>query len=105
MNEQFNFLKNIPKESSEEIFQTLHQNKNVRIERIISYGQTSPKEFWYDQKEDEFVLVLEGSATIEYNDGRVYKLVKNDSLYIKAHQKHRVAYTENPTVWLTLFIS
>jgi cupin 2 domain-containing protein len=101
----YSFLENIPKNSKKEIFETIIKNDSIKIERIVSYGQTSPKEFWYDQKEDEFVLVLDGNATIEYDDGSSYKLVKGDSLYIDAHQKHRVVYTSNPTVWLAVFIS
>ncbi len=104
-NEIFNFLTNIPKESSEEIFQTILQNDNIKVERIISYGQTTPKDYWYDQNEDEFVFVLEGVAKIAYDDESLYHLKKGDSLYIKAHQKHQVRYTSNPTIWLAIFIS
>lgn len=100
----FDFLGNIPETSSNEIFQALAVNKNIKIERIISYGQTSPEGFWYDQKEDEFVLVLKGSAKIEYDDGRIFTLKESSSMYIPSGQKHRVIYTEDPTVWLALFI-
>lgn len=104
LSKHYSFLKNIPNECKEEVFETIVKNKNVKIERIVSYGQTSPKNFWYDQTEDEFVLVLEGEATIEYNDGSLYNLTKGDSLYIDSHQKHKVTYTSNPTVWLAVFI-
>ena len=101
----FNFLDNIPTSSKEEIFQTITQNENIKIERIISYGQTTPKEYWYDQSEDEFVLVLEGEAKISYDDKSIYHLKKGNSLYIKANQKHQVTYTSNPTIWLAIFIT
>ena len=100
----YSFLENIPSESKEEIFETIVKNENVKIERIISYGQTSPENFWYDQTEDEFVLVLEGEAVIEYKSGEVFKLSGGDSLYIDSRQKHRVTYTSNPTIWLAVFI-
>ena len=104
MKEPFNLLEHIPETSQEEIFQTLIQNEKVKIERIISYGQTTPKDYWYDQDEDEFVMVVEGEAQIKYEDGTLYKLVKGDTLYIKSHQKHQVTYTSNPTIWLALFL-
>lgn len=104
-NEIISFLDNIPSSLHEEVFQTIIKNENVKIERIISYGQHTPQEFWYDQTEDEFVLVLEGEAKIAYDDENLYHLKKGDSLYIKAHQKHQVRYTSNPTIWLAIFIS
>ncbi len=100
----YSFLENIPKDSKEEVFETIVKNDNVKIERIVSYGQTSADNFWYDQKEDEFVLVLEGDATIEYDNGSSFKLSRGDSLYIEAHQKHKVVYTSNHTMCLAVFI-
>lgn len=99
-----NLLKNIPTISNEEIFETLAKTENITIERIISYGQITSQEYWYDQQEDEFVMVVKGRAIIKYDDGSIYKLNENDSLYIQAHQKHQVIYTSNPTIWLAVFI-
>lgn len=99
----FSFLQNIPKSSQEEIFQTIQSTDKIRIERIISYGQTTPDDVWYDQNEDEFVIVLEGEADIKYDDNTTYKLKQGDSLFIKAHQKHQVIFTSNPTIWLAIF--
>lgn len=100
----FNLLKNIPSESKDEIFETIIENNNMKIERIVSYAHVSPNDFWYNQDEDEFVLVLQGKATIKYDDGSIFDLKVGDSLYIKAHQKHKVTYTQNPTIWLAVFI-
>lgn len=101
----FNFLEDIPDKSKNEIFETIIKNKNVKIERIISYGQTTDEKFWYDQEEDEFVVVLKGNAIIKYESGENFELQPGGSLYIKAHTKHQVVYTSNPTVWLAIFIS
>ncbi len=101
-NKTFNLLDNIPFDSKDEIFETIISNNNVKIERIISYGQITPKDYWYDQDQDEFVLILKGSAKIKYNNGDIHTLNTNDSLYIPAHQKHQVIYTKNPTVWLAI---
>lgn len=100
----FEFLKDIPESSKDEIFETIIQNRNIRIERIISYGQVTDKSYWYDQDEDEFVIVLEGEAKIKYDEGKIFDLKKGNSLYIPANQKHQVIYTSNPTVWLAIFI-
>ncbi len=105
MNDQnsiFNLLDNIPSTSIDEIFKTIVSNDNVKIERIISYGQTTPKDYWYDQDENEFVYIVQGKAKIKYDDGTIHILNINDSLYIQAHQKHQVIYTSNPTIWLTV---
>ena len=90
--------------NSEELVEILAENKNVRIERIVSYGQTSPDGFWYDQDENEFVALLQGEAVISYEDGSV-KLKAGDTVLIPSHKKHRVEFTsvEPPCVWLCVF--
>lgn len=86
---------------TEELITTLLENKNVRVERIISTGQTSD---WYDQDEAEFVILLQGSATLEFLDKEV-SLKAGDTILIKAHEKHRVSYTSSnpPCIWLCIF--
>lgn len=95
----------IPNTIDEEQFEALLRGEQVRIERILSKGQTSPAEGWYDQKEHEWVLVLEGCAIIGFADGREVKLQKGDYLHIPAHVKHKVLWTdpENITLWLCVF--
>lgn len=90
--------------NSEELVEILAENKNVRIERIISSGQTSPKGFWYDQNENEFVALLQGEAVISYEDGRI-RLKAWDTVLIPVHKKHRVDFTsvDPPCVWLCVF--
>ncbi len=90
---------------SEELVTVLAENRHVRIERIVSTGQESG---WYDQEETEFVVLLEGSAIIDYDDGRQPAgLEKGDTLLIPAHRRHRVSYTssEPPCIWLCVFLS
>lgn len=102
-----NLLKNIPIDKESEIFNTLFQNRTLKIERIVSNGQTSPEDFWYDQREDEFVILLEGKGVIEFESGELHILEKGDYLHIPAHTKHRNSYTDTakPTVWLALFFT
>jgi cupin 2 domain-containing protein len=86
----------------DEMMTVLIENGNVRIERIISTGQVSD---WYDQDETEFVILLEGSAAIEYERGKTVALSKGDTLTIEPHKRHRVNFTssEPPCVWLCVF--
>lgn len=88
--------------TAEEITEILVKNDKVRIERIISTGQVTG---WYDQHETEFVVVLDGSAIIEYENGKNVALATGDTLLINPHEKHRVCYTsaEPPCVWLCVF--
>lgn len=46
-----NLFKDLPNNLDEEVFEDLLTHKNLRIERIVSTGQTSPKSGWYDQEE------------------------------------------------------
>jgi cupin 2 domain-containing protein len=100
-----NIFENVPAELKEELFETLAKNKNIRIERIISLGQTTPENKWYDQDENEFVLLLKGEAELLFESEEKQKLKSGDYLIIPAHLKHRVVYTsENPEcIWLTVF--
>ena len=75
---------------TEEVTTILTENKNIRIERIISAGQVSD---WYDQDETEFVVLLEGNAVIEFENDKNISMAKGDTLLIEPHEKHRVSYT------------
>ncbi len=102
---QGNLLSDLPEDIPEEIFQTLVQTEKFRIERIVSHGQSSPDGFWYDQAENEWVLLLEGHARIRFEDDRLVELLRGDHVNIPAHVKHRVEYThpEQVTIWLAVF--
>jgi cupin 2 domain-containing protein len=95
----------IPEDPEKEIIDELLQYKNLRIERIISKGQTSPESGWYDQNENEWVTVLQGAGTIEFPDGSKVKLGKGDYINIPSHKKHKVCRTDpdQVTVWLAIF--
>ena len=92
-----------PQFSQEEVTQELLSAPNVRIERILSSGQTSPEGFWYDQEENEWVTILEGEGEVAYPDGTKVRLQKGDALLLPAHQLHRVSYTSTPCLWLCVF--
>lgn len=94
----------LPEELTEVL---LSQNADsVRIERIVSRGHSSPDGFWYDQEEHEWVLVLSGSGSVEFEEPPLKVcLERGDALLIPAHKRHRVASTDPvaDTVWLAVF--
>ena len=100
-----NLFTDIPEELPEELSQVLSDQAGVRVERIVSSGQSSPDGFWYDQTEHEWVTVLRGEATLRFEDDRVLELQAGDHVHIPARTKHRVEHTssEEPTVWLAVF--
>jgi len=93
-----------PELPTEESFEPLVLGDNVLIERIISAGQTTPVRKWYNQQQDEWVILLQGEATLGYVDGSRIQLRAGDYVFIPAHQKHRVEYTssEPPCIWLAI---
>lgn len=87
-----------------EFVRTVLSGENgFRVERIVSNSHVSPEGFWYDQDEDEWCLVLEGSAVLAFDDGRTASVSKGESLFLPAHCRHRVAFTSSPCVWLCIF--
>lgn len=100
-----NLFKNIPQNFPQELIEIIVQSENFRIERIVSDGHTSPSNFWYDQDQNEFVLVLRGNAEVEFEDGTKIELSEGDYVIIEAYKKHRVSYTDTigKTIWLTIF--
>lgn len=90
---------------SGETFDTLFVTSAVKIERIVSHSAASPEGFWYDQEQDEWVLVLKGGATLQlYPDERI-ELKVGDHLVIPARCKHRVERTSEETVWLAVHVN
>ena len=91
--------------SGKEITEILAQGKEIRMERIVSSGQTSLKGFWYDQDENEFVMVLQGEARIQFEDNTEQHFQTGDYIIIPAHLKHRVTYTssEPECIWFAIF--
>ena len=42
----------------EEVTTVLYESATTRIEQIISWGQATAESFWYDQAEDEWLILL-----------------------------------------------
>ena len=95
---------NIPKQLSAELCESLLEYPDFRLERIISAGHKSADGFWYDQAQNEWVLLLQGQARLEFADASSINLTTGDYLLIPAHCKHRVAWTSpvSETIWLAI---
>lgn len=87
----------------QETIEILYENDKIRIEKIISRGAITPESFWYDQNEDEFVLLKKGEATLEF-ENKIIKIKANEQYYINKHKKHRVSYTSKDAEWLCVFV-
>ena len=100
-----NIFSEIPERTPEEIVEEIIGTKTCKIERIISKGQTSPRDFWYDQAQNEWVIVLKGRAVLKFEGARdPVELGPGDYVNIPAHQRHRVEWTDpkESTVWLAV---
>jgi cupin 2 domain-containing protein len=102
-----NLFVGIDQDAAEERIDRLVSQRGIVIERIVSTGQVSPEGFWYDDPRDEWVLLVTGSAALQFEaDGSVRRqLLPGDYVHIPAHSRHRVAWTDEtvPTVWLTVY--
>jgi cupin 2 domain-containing protein len=78
---------------------------NLRIERIVSTGQASPADQWYDQDWDEWVILLRDGAQLLFEDEAQARILDpGNYVYIPAHRRHRVFWTDpqQMTVWLAI---
>lgn len=91
---------------ADEQFASILQRPGLRIERIVSTGQASPPDFWYDQDEGEWVVLLQGEAKLRFADeADARHLRAGDFIDIAPHRQHRVDWTapDQATVWLAVF--
>lgn len=101
-----NLFSPLPTQLPEEVSQMLVNSASVRIERVVSHGHASPVGFWYDQDENEWVIVLKGRAKLQFQgDEKLLEMGPGDFVNIPAHQRHRVQWTtdQEPTIWLAVF--
>ncbi len=105
MNDIQNIFSSIPDDFPQELLQDILITDGFKVERIVSKGHSSPEGFWYDQDENEWVILLKGSAGLlfEGSDDMV-ELKPGDYIDIPAHLKHRVQWTDPniETVWIAI---
>ncbi|MDE0030680.1 MAG: cupin domain-containing protein [Deltaproteobacteria bacterium] len=89
----------------DEEFTDLIPDRGVKVERIVSRGRTAPAGEWYDQNRDEWVVLVQGEAVLEYENGETLRLGAGDHVLIPAHRRHRVNYTSRtpPCIWIAVF--
>ena len=119
-NEKINIFDLKDLSENEEIVKILVKNENVKIEEIISTGQVTG---WQESDKNEFVILVQGNAEIEYYENKNLKtneniiknqkntndmklqLGKGDTVLIRKGERHRVSYTsKNPCcIWICIF--
>jgi len=100
-----NIFADMPRDLTDELFETLLQTSGFRIERIVSKGHCSPIGFWYDQDDHEWVILLKGKAVLRFeNDDESITLESGDYIHIDRRLRHRVEWTdpEQETIWLVI---
>ena len=100
-----NLYADVPQDDfPEELFEVICTGGRFSMERIISRGHVTPDDQWYDQAQDEWVVLLTGSAQLMFDDGQQIDLVPGDYVLIKAHHRHRVIHTsaKESCVWLAI---
>lgn len=100
-----NIHDSLPIDLSAEAVDEIINAPGVRIERIVSKGHTSPESGWYDQEENEWVMVLQGAGALTFEDGSTVYLSAGDHINIPANYRHKVSWTDpgRLTIWLAVF--
>jgi cupin 2 domain-containing protein len=80
------------------------RKRYVKIERIVSRSHSSPPGFWYDPTEDEWAMVVRGTAALEFAAGEIVEMQEGDYVIIPRGVRHRVACTSANTVWLAVHL-
>ncbi len=102
-----NIFANIPEQLPEELFECILKQEKIVIERIVSNGHTTPAGQWYNQPQDEWVILLQGQATLYFEDSQRLVILKpGDYLLIPAYTRHRVEWTipDVSTIWLAIHL-
>ena len=99
-----NVFGQLPKDLQHEVFEQIVSSESIKIERIVSKGHRTEEGSWYDQKWAEWVLLLQGAARLEFEDGTLMDLNAGDYLNIPAHCRHRVVWTmpDEESIWLAI---
>lgn len=84
-----------------ERFETLLKHKNLEVERIVSSTAISASE--YVQEQDEWVVLVAGSATLEAG-GEILELEAGDYLFLPAGVPHTVRRVSQGALWLAVHL-
>ncbi len=100
--EVHNLLVTGSKDNEIEVITALFSMKEARLEWIVSYGQSSDEGFWYEQDQDEWVMLLKGNAVLRFEGDCDLSLQAGDCLTLPAGLKHRVHSVSDDAIWLGL---
>ena len=98
-----NLFPGVPDKLDKELIEVLLQSENIKVERIVSKGHTSPETGWYDQLQNEWVVIIKGEALITFENKEI-SLKEGSYINITAHTKHKVSWThpQLETIWLAI---
>ncbi len=96
-------LANLPTDLSQEFFKEIINTGYIRIEQIVSNGHTSPKLVWYDQDENEWVVVIKGAGELTNEvtlpEADVMRFVRMDKKFIG-----KDATLAGPLRWICVYL-
>ena len=75
--------------------------RHLVVERIVSSADIVPGD--YLQAQDEWVVLLRGSATLVIN-GEETRLTTGDYLFLPAHTPHSVTQASAGALWLAIHL-
>src|SRR5207237_8244588 len=98
-----NLLMDFKESNYEEEVDILAETGSLRIERIISTGQSTPEGDWYELEQNEWVMVVKGAARLRFEEQTI-EMKPGDFITIPAYKQHRVEWTTpfEPTIWLAV---
>ena len=99
-----NIFSLITNDLTEELFEDIVKKDGLKIQRIVSYGHKTSEGGWYDQDENEWVILLQGEAVLSFENDKDVRLKEGDYVNILAHTRHRVSWTQSgfETIWLAI---
>ncbi len=97
--EVFNLFDHIRFSDLEEVEEGIFENDRVRALRTMSLNQVTD---FMVQDEDEFVILMDGFASIE-TESEVVRMKKGDFLFIPKGLRHRVI-DQDKAIWFCLFV-
>ncbi len=101
-----NIFGDIPTKLPDELFEEILTGKTFKMERIVSRGHASPDGFWCDQEENEWVILLQGSANLRFAGTEELIILRpGDYVQIPQHDRHRIEWTDpdQETIWLAVY--
>jgi cupin 2 domain-containing protein len=100
-----NIFERTPAGGKREELITLLKTPGLRLEQILSHGQATAADHWYDQDQPEWVVLLEGTATLRFEGDGLLGLAAGDSILIPVRSRHRVESCSQDARWLALHFS